>query len=322
MNAIWHGCRSRQALRAALLGVIVLLAGCATPQSRLLAIVPPEVGKAELTEVPFFPQLQYQCGPAALATVMSATGIDITPEQLAPHVYLPQRQGSLQIEMMSAPRRHGMLSLRLAPQLSDVLAEVAAGNPVIVLQNLALDWYPMWHYAVVVGYDLENRTIILRSGETRRLVLPLTTFERTWARSKHWAMLALPPHTLPQTVEHQPYMQAVIALEKAGFTADALVAYETALGKWPDNLTALIVAGNTAYAQGDHAASERAFRRAAEIHPTSDAALNNLAQILADQGRIAEAQELAHRALALRGSNSVAAEQTLMEIQDRAGART
>jgi hypothetical protein len=122
MKGLWRGYRSRQSLRAALPVVIVLLVGCATPQSRTLTVAPPEAGKAELTEVPFFPQQQYQCGPAALATVMSASGIDITPEQLSRQVYLPQRQGSLQIEMMSAPRRHGMLSLRLAPQLSDVLA--------------------------------------------------------------------------------------------------------------------------------------------------------------------------------------------------------
>jgi tetratricopeptide (TPR) repeat protein len=196
-----------------------------------------------------------------------------------------------------------------------VLAEVAAGNPVIVLQNLALDWYPMWHYAVVVGYDLENHTIILRSGTEPRQVLPLTTFERTWARSKYWAMLVLPPHVLPQTIGSHAYVQAVVALEKAGFAAEARAAYEAALDRWPDNLTALMGAGNTAYAQGDPAAAERAFRRAAELHPASDAALNNLAQVLADQGRLTEAEAMARSALALSGPNSVVAAQTLRDIR-------
>ncbi|MEK6594717.1 MAG: tetratricopeptide repeat protein [Pseudomonadota bacterium] len=61
----------------------------------------------------------------------------------------------------------------------------------------------------------------------------------------------------------------------------------------------------------------RRFRRAAELHPASDAALNNLAQVLADQGRLAEAEAAAHRALALRGPNSVVAAQTLRDIQDK-----
>lgn len=314
-------CRDSRVWRAALLTAVALLAGCATPQTRMLMVERPAVSRAELVDAPFFPQQEYQCGPAALATVMTAAGKPVTPEELAPQVFLPQRQGSLQVEMMAAPRRHGLVSLALAPRLSDVFAEVAAGNPVIVLQNLALDWYPMWHYAVVVGYDLDRETVILRSGEERRLELPLTTFERTWARGRHWAMLALPPHKLPQTVAPGTYVRAVVALEKAGFVGEARSAYETALEKWPDNLAALMGAGNTAHALGDLAGSERAFRRAAERHADSDAALNNLAQVLADQGKLAEAEAAAQRALALRGPNSVMAAQTLREIQDKSGSR-
>jgi len=74
-----------------------------------------------------------------------------------------------------------------------LFTEIAAGHPVIVLQNLAFDWYPVWHYAVAVGYDLDAQEITLRSGRERRLQLPLGTFEDTWRRGGHWAMLALPP---------------------------------------------------------------------------------------------------------------------------------
>lgn len=309
--------RNSQVWCTALLAAVALLAGCATPQTRMLTADRPAISSMELVETPFFPQQEYQCGPAALATVMTAAGKPVTPEELAPQVFLPQRQGSLQVEMMAAPRRHGLVSLPLAPQLSDVLAEVAAGNPVIVLQNLALDWYPMWHYAVVVGYDLDREIVILRSGEVRRLELALTTFERTWARGRHWAMLALPPHKLPQTVAPETYVRSVVGLEKAGFVGEARSAYETALEKWPDNLAALMGAGNTAHALGDLAGSERAFRRAVERHANSDAALNNLAQVLADQGKLAEAEAAAQRALALRGPNSVVAAQTLRDIQHK-----
>ena len=90
----------------------------------------------ELTAVPFFPQDEYQCGPAALATVLSHSGVDVTPEPLVSQVYLPSRQGSLQIEMLAAPRRYGRVSYQLAPRYADVLREVAAGNPVIVLQDV------------------------------------------------------------------------------------------------------------------------------------------------------------------------------------------
>lgn len=175
--------------------------GCAAPQALLRDSQLPR--RQELVAVPFFPQQQYQCGPAALAMAMSAAGTDITPEALVSQIYLPQRKGSLQAEVLAAARRHGMLAYRLSPELSDVLTEVAAETPVIVLQNLGLSWYPVWHYAVVVGYDLEREQIILRSGLEHRLVMPLSIFQRTWQRGGSWAMLAIPSDKLPATATQE-----------------------------------------------------------------------------------------------------------------------
>ena len=183
-------------------GIILLfwLGGCATPQSQALLKLnshhlPQQV---ELVEVPYYPQETHQCGPAALATVLNAGGSQVTPQDLTPEVYLPGREGSLQVEMLAATRRNGLLAYELSPRLEDMLREVAAGTPVVVLQNLGLSWYPVWHYAVVVGYDLEREEIILRSGRERRQLMQLTTFEHTWRRSGYWAMLAMPPDKLPQ----------------------------------------------------------------------------------------------------------------------------
>jgi len=194
--------RRRVARRLTAAGIFLLgLAGCAMPQLQALvgsrsAGIPQ---RAELDAVPFFSQEDYQCGPAALAMVLSAGGKVIEPETLRPQVYLPDRHGSLQIEMLAAVRRNGFVAIELAPSLSDLLAEMAAGNPVVVLQNLALDWYPAWHYAVAIGYDLKAQRITLRSGTERRLQMPLDTFEHTWRRSGYWAMLALPPRRGPPT---------------------------------------------------------------------------------------------------------------------------
>ncbi len=90
----------------------------------------------ELTQVPFFPQEEYQCGPAALATTLASFGVKVTPEQLVPQVYIPERKGSLQVEMLAAARRHGLVSYQIAPRFEDLLRELAAGHPVIVLQKL------------------------------------------------------------------------------------------------------------------------------------------------------------------------------------------
>ena len=87
-----------------------LLAGCATPpQTRQLLTTRP-AGlplTAELTATPFFPQQRYQCGPAALATVLGAHGRAVIPEQLVDAVYVPALQGSLPEEISATARRYG-----------------------------------------------------------------------------------------------------------------------------------------------------------------------------------------------------------------------
>lgn len=246
---------------------------------------------------------------------MSAAGSEVTPEALVSQVYLPQRKGSLQVEMLAAARRNGMLAYRLSPELSDVLTEVAAETPVIVLQNLGLSWYPVLHYAVVVGYDLERQQIILRSGLEHRLVMPLSIFQRTWQRGGSWAMLAIPSDKLPATATEESYLTAALALETIGKFAAAQAAYKTALNRWPEDLPALIGLGNTHYRLGNLNRAEQAFRKAITIHPESAVAYNNLAQTLADQGKRGEALAAAQHAVELGGAHLIKSLRTLHDIR-------
>jgi tetratricopeptide (TPR) repeat protein len=300
---------------AGVLFLITLLTGCATPQvSALRANAPGTLPQqTELAEVPFFPQEEFQCGPAALATVLVHSEVKTSPLALTPQVYLPGREGSLQVEMLAATRRQGRLAYRLAPRLQDVLLEVAAGNPVVVLQNLAFAFAPVWHYAVVIGYDRDREEIILRSGTTRRQVMTLSTFERTWARGAHWAMVAMPPRQLPATATEADHVAAAAALERVS-AADARLAYAAALEKWPGNLAARMGSGNAAYALKDLKAAETDYRQATLDHPRSGDAWNNLAQVQFELGRKNEALTAAQQAVVLGGPRIAHYQKTLQTI--------
>jgi hypothetical protein len=267
--------------------------------------------------VPFFPQEDYQCGTAALATVLNWSGVPVSPAELTPQVYLPERRGSLQLELVGAARRHGRIPYVLQPQLESLLAEVGSGNPVLVLQNLGLSWAPRWHYAVVVGFDLRRDRVILRSGPIERHETPFKVFERTWRRSDYWALVVLPPDRLPFTAEEIPYVQAVASLERLARWPETAQAYATALKRWPKSLAARLGLGNSRYAQGDLRGAEEAFRQAAQEHPDAGAAFNNLAQTLADQGRLPEAQAAARRAVELGGPQRKTFRETLKQIEGR-----
>lgn len=319
----------RRALRNARLaaGVFVLaawLGGCAVlaPQTTALDERWPG-GLAEsvqLAGVPFYPQKDYQCGPAALATVLAYGGAGVTPEDLVKEVYLPGREGSLQVEMLAAARRQGLVSYELEPRFTDLLREVAAGNPVIVLQDYGVWPIPIWHYAVVVGYDHLKSELVLRSGEKRRLVMPFAVLEYTWKDSGYWAMVAVPPERIPATATESRYLAAVLALDHVGNTRATGTAYRTFLARWPDDLTAAIGLANSEYARKDLQGAEATLRRAAARHPESVAVLNNLAQVLSDQGRNDEAFALIQRALAMGGPYAAEVRKTRALIVQRRSA--
>lgn len=305
-------------LPAGLASIAMLaLAGCATPQATSVlqqrGALPPQV---ELTDTVFYPQTENECGPASLAMALDASGVKLTPEQLTPAVFTPGRAGSLQTDMLSASRRQGRIAYPLG-DLRAIMTEIAAGTPVIVFQNLALSWYPQWHYAVAIGYDMDSAELILHSGVTPRDRMNLSTFERTWARGGNWAIAVLPPDRLPATAQPTIYLNAAQGLEQARQYAAAAQAYETALARWPDDLQALMGRGNALYALDRKTAAAQAFRTAAGHHPDSAAALNNLAHVLAELGQLNEAEKSARRAIEIGGPFGDTARQTLDEILAR-----
>lgn len=287
----------------ALLFAALLLGGCATPPqwAQLERQWPAQLtDRVRLDHVPFHVQDDNLCGPATLAMVAQAAGKSVTPEQLTPQVYVPGRQGALQLEMLAAARRQGLVAYPLAPSLQALLTEVASGHPVLVLQNLLLPLSPMWHYAVVVGFDRERREIALHSGTTPLLTMPMATFEHTWARSDHWAFRVAPPTQLPATAQPDTWASAAAALERVDARA-AHAAYTTALTAWPLHRISLLGLGNTAYALGRREDAARAFDATTRVHPDFADAWNNLAQVRLELGQWDAAHQAASRAVALGG---------------------
>lgn len=297
--------RSLAPLAAPALALALLLGGCAStpPQLRALeaqwpADLPPRIDLSATT--PFVAQDDYECGPAALAMLLRTAGKPATIEQLKPQVFLPGRKGSLQTEMLVAVRRQGLPAYVVPPRLDALLAEVAAGHPVIVFQNLSLDLAPVWHYAVAVGYDKERRTILLHSGKTARQEVELAVFERTWARGDHWAMTTLPPDQLPVSLDGAQTGAALAALERLNAPA-ARKGYAAALARWPGEPVLLMGAGNTAYAAKDRRTAARHYARLTDVRPDLPDGWNNLAQVLFEQGQRYKAALAIERAVALGG---------------------
>jgi hypothetical protein len=268
-----------------------------------------------IADVPFFAQEQYQCGPAALAMAMGWSGMALTPDDLVQEVYTPGREGSLQSALISAARRHGRVAYPISG-MDVLLTELAANHPAIVLVNLSFFWYPKWHYAVAVGYDQLAEVIILHSGTMANERLSLRVFNNIWKRSDYWGLLVLPPGELPATAREDGWLEAVLGLERAGQKEAAIIAYETALKRWPANFSAWMRLGNSRYKAADMAAAAQAFQQAVQLDPKAGPALNNLAYVLWKLGRRDEALKLARQAVVLGGPLQEKFRKTLTEIEN------
>lgn len=266
-----------------------------------------------LDDVPFYAQERDHCGPATLAMALSASGLTRDPESIDAAVFVPGRGGSLAPEMLAAARRQSRLAVQLPPSLASVLREVDAGNPVIVLQNLGLSFYPLWHYALVIGYDIGNDQILMRSGPESRMRMSLELFEHTWTRGGSWAMVAVAPSNLPVTPSAEALVAAAAALERVDVSA-AHGAYLALSQRRPENFGAWMGLGNSAYAMGDTTSAVAAFTRASELEPENADSWNNLAGALLARGEKREARAAIERALALGGAHRAVYEQTAAEI--------
>jgi hypothetical protein len=250
---------------------------------------------------------------------LGAAGLATPPEQLGRQIFLPGREGTLQIEMLAGARRNGALAIEIPGSLDALLRETAAGQPVVVLLNLGLSWAPSWHYAVVIGYDLDDGAFLLRSGPIERQVLPFETFERTWARGGNWAFVVLPPGKLAASAGETQTTTALVAFEKTAPPLRAATAYRSALERWPGSLTLAMGLGNSLYKAGALPEAETVFKNAARRHDAA-AAWNNLANLLLERGRLREARDAAQKAVALGGPTLDTAQDTLRQIEARLAA--
>ncbi len=307
---------------------VIVFAGCAAPQSAALRAAQSADGarstqalpaRAVVDDVPFVAQSDYECGPAALAMTLAAAGRRVELQRLVDAVYLPARKGSLQAEMLAQPRRESMLSIPVEPRLASMLQLVADGVPVLVFQNLGLSWAPTWHYAVLIGYDLPGRLVVLHSGTEASMPMSIDAFERTWARAGSWSMIVVDPSHIPPQVSVATALRAAVALERLDRGA-AMRAYEALLARAPDDRLVGFARANALLADERPREAIDAFGALLAHHPDFADAWNNLAHAYADVGDAPAARRAAERAVALGGSSIDVYRQTAERMRRPAGA--
>lgn len=190
------------------------LAGCAG--SAQGPALPGLADRVELNGVPFYRGNANHSGSMALAGLLSQQGVVITPGLLDPALKLPAEADRLQQRIPIAAREYGMLVYPLDANLEALLAQVSAGNPVLLSYTEGSAFWSEPRYALLVGYDRFKRLVLLRSGMNRRLPMAFDSFTSAWKSAGSWAILVQSPGQLPARLDRKRWLDAAELTGQAG----------------------------------------------------------------------------------------------------------
>lgn len=224
--------QSARAVRLLPFAMVFLLAACASgpqllPETKRL----PE--RVELADVPFFQLSDAQGGPSALAALLNHHGVISSPGLVDERIQQLAKGQSPQAGLEAVARSYELLVYPLPGNLDALIQQVSAGHPVLVMQD-RLFGGPGSQFAVLVGYDQRERTLVLRSGNTRRWYTSFASFDDAWSEAGRWAVLVLPTNQLPAQPVERVWLQAARELQQHGRGDAARRALRAARQVWPD----------------------------------------------------------------------------------------
>ena len=143
-----------------------------------------------IQNVPFYPQEEYQCGPASLAGVLNHWNINVSPQEIASEIYSKSARGTMNIDMVLYVEKIGLKARQYRGSFEDVKTKIDSGYPLIVLVDEGFLIYQKNHFMVVIGYGGEG--IFANSGREQGKFIPTKEFLRSWKRTKFWTLFITP----------------------------------------------------------------------------------------------------------------------------------
>lgn len=169
-------------------------AGCASPgrDAVISSIKSAPATGAVIEGVPFFAQDRYDCGPAALASIMSFYGEAADIDEIKGRVYNEMLKGTLPLDMLSYAKERGFEARYYKGGLDDLREAVKKGEPLILFLNLGYDFYPVGHYIVATGFSDSVGAVLAHSGMDREKAYGFKELEKAWSKTGYSTLLVRP----------------------------------------------------------------------------------------------------------------------------------
>ncbi len=178
--------------------LILIFSGFFLWNLSILPLLAEEVDLMNLEEevyikgVPFYPQEDFYCGPAALSSILNFYGLMTNQEEIAKEVYVPKLKGALTVDLLNYAKRNGFHATFYKGSLEDLKKSIKARRPLILFLNLGSDFFPVRHYLVVIGIDDSEENIITYSGREKNKVYSFEALIKAWKRTGYGTLQVLP----------------------------------------------------------------------------------------------------------------------------------
>ena len=132
--------------------ILLILSACATAP-RFRDLQPDlEASGHYIPNVPFIPQEESRCGPAALAMVLQYWGVKVSEDEVAGETFLPALRGALISDLRAFSERKGFRATSYSSSPDDLRFRISKNEPLILLLDLGRGSYQKPHYILAIGF--------------------------------------------------------------------------------------------------------------------------------------------------------------------------
>ncbi len=171
--------------------LVFFVSGCAQNEPAIKSYS--EVNKVVVIEnVPFVKQKDKFCGPASMASVMQFYGEEISQDEIAEEIYIPELNGALISDMENYAKDSGYTTESLNGSIEILKSNLDNKHPVILLVDKGKWKISVPHFYVAYGYNGEKGTIILHTGYKQNQEISYDKLNQEWGKMNRLMLVITP----------------------------------------------------------------------------------------------------------------------------------
>jgi tetratricopeptide (TPR) repeat protein len=271
----------------------LLVAGCASLSHRVTPPASPSSAESiYLEQLPPIAQRAYQCGPAALESVLRYWEQPVDADELRQALITPGARGVLNFALANYPRTRGVWTEVHQADQDALRTWLEQGIPPIVMLRVGPWGAPVYHFIVVRGLNDRDGIYYANVGDAAPHAIRYETFQRRWQDAGYWCLIVVPAERVDWDLTAAQAGELALLLEQTGRLELAERWYRTALKDEPGNQALRFNLANVHLRARNWDAATTIYRELLRESPQWGQVSNNLAWIALEEGKPEETVRL------------------------------